>query len=378
MKSVISPDLRPRYELLDGLRGVAAVLVIWYHFFEGFATSPVDQMMNHGYLAVDFFFVLSGFVIGYAYDGRWSRGMTSAKFMLRRVIRLQPMVVLAVLLGALAFWLQGCVKWDGSPVAITDLGLALLFGLFMIPLLPGVDAEVRGNGEMFPLNGPAWSLFFEYIASVMYAVVLHRMKNKALICLTAIAGVGLASWSLFNMSGTYHLGEGWSMADYGFIGGLLRVTYSFGIGLLLQRMFKPRKVRGAFWWCTLIIGAVMGCPYVGGNDVNVANGLYDALCTLFVFPAVVYLGACGTTTDAFSGGLCEFLGRLSYPVYILHYPVMYLFYSWVWNNGYAFSQVWPVCAGLFLLILLMAWCALKFYDEPVRKYLSHRFLSQKS
>ena len=122
----------------------------------------------------------------------------------------------------------------------------------------------------------------------------------------------------------------------------------------------------------------MGCPYVGGNDVNVANGLYDALCTLFVFPAVVYLGACGTTTDAFSGGLCEFLGRLSYPVYILHYPVMYLFYSWVWNNGYAFSQVWPVCAGLFLLILLMAWCALKFYDEPVRKYLSHRFLSQKS
>ena len=75
---------KPRYELLDGLRGVAAVLVIWYHFFEGFATSPTDQMMNHGYLAVDFFYVLSGFVIGYAYDGRWAKGMTTGRFMLRR------------------------------------------------------------------------------------------------------------------------------------------------------------------------------------------------------------------------------------------------------------------------------------------------------
>ena len=102
-----SPSAKPRYELLDGLRGVAAVLVIWYHFFEGFATSPTDQMMNHGYLAVDFFFVLSGFVIGYAYDDRWRRGMTAGRFMLRRVIRLHPMVILAVLLGAVSYLIQG-------------------------------------------------------------------------------------------------------------------------------------------------------------------------------------------------------------------------------------------------------------------------------
>ena len=83
--------IKPRYELLDGLRGVAAFAVIWYHFFEGFATSPTDQWMNHGYLAVDFFYVLSGFVIGYAYDDRWrDGGMTAGRFMLRRVIRLQP------------------------------------------------------------------------------------------------------------------------------------------------------------------------------------------------------------------------------------------------------------------------------------------------
>lgn len=102
------PLTQPRYEILDGLRGVAAMLVIWYHFFEGFATSPTDQMMNHGYLAVDFFFVLSGFVIGYAYDGRWKNGkMTASRFMLRRVIRLHPMVILSVVLGALAIGCKG-------------------------------------------------------------------------------------------------------------------------------------------------------------------------------------------------------------------------------------------------------------------------------
>ncbi|HIT83746.1 MAG TPA: acyltransferase, partial [Candidatus Avibacteroides faecavium] len=87
-------DTKPHYELLDGLRGVAALLVIWYHVFEGFATSPIDQRFNHGYLAVDFFFILSGFVIGYAYDDRWRTTLTLRGFFRRRLIRLHPMVVL--------------------------------------------------------------------------------------------------------------------------------------------------------------------------------------------------------------------------------------------------------------------------------------------
>ena len=163
---------RPRYDLLDGLRGVAAILVIFYHFGEGFATSPVDQMLNHGYLAVDFFFVLSGFVLGYAYDDRWRKGLTASRFMLRRVIRLHPMVILSVALGTVAYLIQGGVQWDGTPVSLHLLLVALLLGLLLIPVLPGMGADVRGNGEMFPLNGPSWSLFFEYIGSILYAVWL--------------------------------------------------------------------------------------------------------------------------------------------------------------------------------------------------------------
>lgn len=365
---------KPRYELLDGLRGVAAVLVIWYHFFEGFATSPTDQMLNHGYLAVDFFFVLSGFVIGYAYDGRWAKGMTAGRFMLRRVIRLHPMVVLAVILGAISWIVQGCVKWDGTPVPLSSLVVALLLGLILIPLLPGAGAEVRGNGEMFPLNGPSWSLFFEYIGSILYAVVLHRLSTRWLRMVVVVSGLCLAGCAFGNMSGAYHLGVGWSMADYGWIGGFFRLSFSFSAGLLLCRTFRARHIPGAFWICAAAIACILACPYVGGPDPSVWNAVYDSVATLFIFPAIVYIGACGTTTDRFSTNICNFLGELSYPVYIIHYPVMYMFYAWVWANGYTFGQVWPVCCALFPAIILMAWLALRFYDAPVRALLARKLL----
>ena len=147
-------DTKPHYELLDGLRGVAALVVIWYHVFEGFATSPFDQRFNHGYMAVDFFFILSGFVVGYAYDDRWGRTLNIRNFFKRRLIRLHPMVVLGVVLGAITFIIQGSVQWDGTHVAFSMVLLAMLLNLFLIPAGPGTGPEVRGNGEMYPLNGP--------------------------------------------------------------------------------------------------------------------------------------------------------------------------------------------------------------------------------
>ena len=161
-------DSKPHYVLLDGLRGVAALLVIWYHVFEGFATSPIDQKFNHGYLAVDFFFILSGFVVGYAYDDRWKTTMTQKEFFKRRLIRLHPMVVMGAVLGAITFCIQGCEQWDGTRVSISMVMLAMLLNLFLIPAVPGTGPEVRGNGEMYPLNGPSWSLFFEYIGNILY------------------------------------------------------------------------------------------------------------------------------------------------------------------------------------------------------------------
>lgn len=359
-----------RYEVLDGLRGVAAVMVIWFHFGEGFATSAVDQIVNHGYLAVDFFFVLSGFVIGYAYDGRWGKCLTEGGFLLRRVVRLEPMLVLAVVLGALSYAVQGCVKWDGTQVPVWMLVVSTVMGLLMIPAYPGAWADVRGYGEMFPLNGPSWSLFFEYVGSVLYALVLRRLSDRKLGVVVALSGLGLGATAFMNLSGGYNVGLGWSLGGWGFAGGLLRLVFSFSAGLLLTRVLRVRRIAGAFWVAAAVIVVVLVCPYVScDGEPSVINAVYDSVCTLVVFPAVVALGACGVPGSGRGGAVCEFLGRISYPVYIIHYPVMYLFYNWVWSNGKSFGEVWPVCCGLFVVIVAMAWGAMRFYDEPVRRWL---------
>lgn len=369
---------KPHYELLDGLRGVAALLVIWYHFFEGFATSGVDQKFNHGYLAVDFFFVLSGFVIGYAYDDRWKMGLTKGGFILRRLIRLQPMVVMAVCLGVISFIIQGCEHWDHTIAPTWAIVMSFVFGLFMLPAFPGMDVDVRGNGEMFPLVGPAWSLFFEYIGSILYAVWLHRLTNKVLGIVVVLSGMGLGIVALTNMSGAYSLGVGWSMANLGFFGGLMRLGFSFGIGLLISRGFKPIKVKGAFWICSIAIAIMMCLPYITlTGEPSILNAVYDLLCTWIVFPMVVFIGASGKTTDRHSKKICDFLGVISYPIYIIHYPVMYLFYSWVWNNGYTFGDVWYVTVIIFLVLIPVAYFFVRFYDEPIRKWLTSKLKTKK-
>lgn len=366
---------RARYELLDGLRGVAALMVILYHVGECFATSARDQWLNHGYLAVDFFFVLSGFVLGYAYDGRWNKGMTTGGFLLRRVIRLQPMVLVAVVLGAISFVIQGCEHWDGTSVSMSAVILSFVMAFFMLPALPGTAPEIRGNGEMFPINGPSWSLFFEYIGSIFYALFLHRLSTRRLKVFVVTAGIALAAIALGNGSGDYHLGVGWTAAGHGFWMGLARMTFSFSVGLLLSRTFKPVKIRGAFWICSALIVAVLSVPYVGGAEKPMmSNAVYDLVCTVVVFPLIVYLGASGTTTDRQSGRICEFLGAISYPVYIIHYPFMYLMYAWAWKNGYGVDRVWPVAAVIIVTVIVLAWMSLKYYDEPVRRWLSAKLL----
>ena len=366
-------DTKPHYDLLDGLRGVAALMVIFYHVFEAFATSPIDQRFNHGYLAVDFFFILSGFVIGYAYDDRW-KTMTTKDFIKRRLIRLHPMVVLGAVLGVIAFCIQGCEKWDGTQVSISMVMLALLINLFLIPAVPGSGPEIRGNGEMYPLNGPSWSLFFEYIGNIMYALFIRRMSTKALTALVVLAGIGLASFAIFNFSGAGHLGVGWTMEEYNLIGGFLRVLFSFSIGLLMSRVFKPIPVKGAFWICSLAIVVLLSMPYVGNGEALWMNGIYDSVCAILIFPMLVYLGASGKTTDNHSARICKFLGDISYPLYMVHYPLIYLYFGWVKKENLTFAEAWPEAVALVVGSIVLAYISLKLYDEPVRRYLTKRFL----
>ena len=148
---------KPRYEILDALRGVAALMVVAFHMLEILGNGDhTRQLLNHGYLAVDFFFALSGFVIGYAYDDRWGKGMTIWTFFKRRLIRLHPLVILGTLLGAILFYFQdGKNEWtriaDVSPLRLI---VVMLICFTMLPC--GKSLDVRGWNETNPLNGPVW------------------------------------------------------------------------------------------------------------------------------------------------------------------------------------------------------------------------------
>ena len=379
ISSTVFADTKPHYHLLDGLRGVAALMVIWYHVFEGyaFAGGTTIDTFNHGYLAVDFFFILSGFVIGYAYDDRWGKNFTMKDFIKRRLIRLHPMVIMGAVVGAITFYIQGSVQWDGTHIGISMVMLSLLCTIFFIPAMPGVGYEVRGNGEMFPLNGPCWSLFFEYIGNILYALFIRRLSNKALTIVVVLLGVALASFAIFNVSGYGNIGVGWTLDGVNFIGGLLRMLFPFSMGMLLSRNFKPMKLRGAFWICTLVMIALFAVPYLEGTESICTNGIYEAFCIIIAFPILLWIGASGTTTDKKSTQICKFLGDISYPIYVIHYPFMYLFYAWLIKNQlFTLGETWQVALCVYAWNILFAYLCLKLYDEPVRKYLAKRFLNK--
>lgn len=365
---------KPHYALLDGLRGVAAMLVVWYHVFEGFqfaGNKPVIDFINHGYLAVDFFFMLSGFVIGYAYDDRWGKSLSMGGFFRRRLIRLHPMVMLGALIGAVSFLLTGMERWDGTHSTLLLTFIALVCSWLMIPALPGMQRDVRGNGEMFPLNGPCWSLFFEYIGNILYALIIRRLSTRILAWLTALLCCALTWFAVTNQSGYGSIGVGWTIDTTNLLGGTLRMLCPFTIGMLMSRVFKPIKnVRGAFWICAVLLLALFHVPFIDGGSPMSLNGIFEAVCIICIFPFIVWLGASGTTTDKTSRRICRFLGDISFPLYIVHYPLMYAFYMWLIKTElYTFSETWPIAISTMACSICIAWLSLRFYDEPVRKWL---------
>ena len=281
---------KPRYEILDGLRGVAAMIVVAFHLLETYSKGPAYQVLNHGYLAVDFFFVLSGFVIGYAYDDRWNR-MSLKGFFKRRLVRLHPMVIMGSLIGALFFYFGSAAFPMIAGVQWWEVLLICLLGCTMLPALPSWD--IRGWGETSPLNGPAWSLLYEYIANILYALVIRRfpkfvlglfVAGAAVLTLDLTLNLDLFGLLSADRSAAYTVIGGWSVTPEQIYIGFSRLLYPFFAGLLLSRLGAAIRVRGGFWWCSLLIAAALVMPHVGSVSTPWIDGGYQALVILFVFP----------------------------------------------------------------------------------------------
>ncbi|KGE12265.1 acyltransferase family protein [Sphingobacterium deserti] len=345
---------KQHFLVLDGLRGVAAILIVVFHFMEWIITDFEKNFIGHGFLAVDFFFCLSGFVLGYAYDQKL-KIIGLKKFFVARLIRLQPLVVIGSLLGLIGLLWAPFSSIDIPPTR--DIISIFLCSIFLIPY--PVLADKAYN--LFSLNAPSWSLFWEYVANIFYATMLAKLNKKWLILLLLVAAAALAytSYSYGNLSG------GWSK-DNVEVGGI-RLAYSFCAGLWVFRNRYIVKNNLGFGSIAILLAAVLLMPFTS------LNWLVETLVVLFYFPFIISLGA-GTSLKPPLQTTCKFLGDISYPLYMTHYAAIWIFGDYLRSTFFVDKHLPYIVIIGTLVLLLFAWLIMKYIEVPIRKYLTNAYL----
>lgn len=356
--------MKSHYHVLDGLRGTAAFSVFMFHIWELLVPGPEQNPMGHTFLAVDFFFALSGFVLGHAYDARLSpqalprHRLSKGGFFVRRLIRLHPMVIVAMVLGILGYLLDpfvGNAQRVGEKISLGMLLLTFGMSLFLLPT-PTLPNDF---GETHSVNGPSWTLFQEYIANVLYAFFAPRLGRRLHVALCFVSALAL----LLTARHFGNLGFGWGWDHYWVAP--IRLACPFLLGLLVYRM----KLRIALPYPYLAMSLLLLGVFI--TPVAVAmNWLLEAAFVIVVFPLVLMVGAGTTDAEAGTGKLCRLAGELSYPVYIIHYPFIYIFAHWNWSTHPGKPLLATVAAAMYCGVTLLAFALSRWYDRPLRAWLS--------
>lgn len=320
------PIQTERFATLDALRGLAAICVMLHH-----AEPNAPITVHWGYLAVDLFFCLSGFVIALSYEDRLRAGMTLGQFVSRRAIRLYPMGLVAALIGI--------VLWGGNANMI----------LLLPDFLPG---------SLYPTNPPLWSLLCELLANVAFAALLFTASTRRLLAATAVCGVVLVAATV-SVGTIRHMGPEWSL----FLPGLARTGFSFGTGVLLFRAWRAggarRRATRLAWLPLLALPALLVAPMPDPR-------LFDLLAVCVLMPAIVWLGI---AWDLPARRLAGRLGDLSYPLYCINMPLLACIDA---SAGAAERAV--ICAGLVAAALALD----GLVDQPGQRFLRRHFLPAKA
>lgn len=335
---------KQHFIVLDGMRGIAALIVAGLHARELMISG---EFPDHSYLAVDFFFCLSGFVVAYAYDDRLSSGMRFSSFAKIRLIRLYPMIFVGALLGGLVL---AAGHRDGvmMPIVVTIATMLLIpAGLFF-------------GKQAYPGDNPIWSLLFEFVANAVYAVS-PRMPIRPFVSFMVLSGFGYAIIS-YTFDGMQTVGfDSW----YSLAAGFIRVGYPFAAGVVIFRLGLYCGMGVPTFLPLLALPALLLLP-IGSRAIA------DAVIAMFCLPMLVVLGA-RTQPVPFIQPLLSLLGDLSYPLYLLHQPILRI----VKNvpHADALRHIHPLLAPTIAIVIAIVVSAgiSRFYDSPVRKLLTVRF-----
>lgn len=349
-----SPATRQHFEILDGLRGIAAVVVVIFHFMEVVFPDYSKNFAGRGFLAVDFFFCLSGFVIAYAYDDRMAK-MSIKDFFRARLIRLHPLVILGTVMGLITFLFDPFM----APPAAYGFGKTALILLTSFLLIPFPVMPER-YFNLFSFNAPSWSLFWEYVANIFYGLILWRVNRYVLMVLAFVAAIalGFTAYRAGNLMG------GWGKDS--FTDGCARLSYSFLAGMLIYRFRLIMPNRLGFPGLTLLLLIALFLPYFPNNWA------VELFVVLFYFPLLISLGA-GARLVSSLQRLCVFSGKISYPLYMTHYGFIWIFAHYLETCKPDQTTLTLVITASVVILIGIGWGAMKLFDEPIRNYLKRKW-----
>ncbi|MGY2735420.1 acyltransferase family protein [Sphingomonas sp. UYP23] len=288
---------RETFELLDGLRGIAAIAVVIMHTSDQYG---LVYAIPHAYMAVPFFFMLSGIVIAHAYENRIMRTSSPFAFLAIRIERLYPLLLLglAVSLGIRIGFGDGAINHE--------IWLMLLAAICLIPW-PG--------SSVFPLLAPQWSLAIEIWGNLVHRLILGRLSDRNLMLLVGLGGFAMAACGVY-FGG---LNIGWSFDTL--VGGVAIFAFCYPCGILLYRMrvqFRLPQITAPLW---LVVLALLATICIPTPLLTTVNGLRDLACAILVFPLLL-TAAMNERPSGFVQRISRWLGLLSYPLYIVHYPIV--------------------------------------------------------
>ena len=343
---------RRNYPSLDGMRGVAALTVVAFHLHA--LLGPIQ--LPGAYLAVDLFFVMSGFVLANAYDDRIGRDLSASAFIRKRIVRLYPLYAASILIVPLGILAEYAVhahsEWTPATLAAT-VGFNLVF-------LPS-PIRLPGDDSLFPLNFPAWSLLFELLVNIFYAALRPRLSNRLLGALVVLSGTALAGTIIAN--GSVNLGYSWATLAPS----PPRVVFSFFLGVAIFRLGAadrlPRIHVPAWVFLVLLLG-------VTAMPVPAAWRPVSDIAAVFMLLPLLIVGAIRNPPRR-ATACWTLAGVVSFPIYALHFPMIKYVEAAITKVGGASVAGMVPWIGLALLALMipMGILAARLYDAPVRHWL---------
>lgn len=354
-----TPDDRGRgYPALDGLRGLAAIIVVYYHV-TGVATGFQGGIFGHGYLAVDLFFALSGFVLFHAYEERFRQGLSVGTFLRLRLVRLYPLYAVGLLIGLAANML---ILLIDPPQAMTGGHLlsSIATGLVLLPSLPP-------TGDLFPLNGPCWTLMLELMANILMAILWPRIGVRSMVVLCATLAVVLTVYGTAH--GDVAAGDKWINLLFG----LVRCALSFSIGILVRLLSGGRATGPAPG--NVMVGLLclsLAALLIWSPPAQYA-ALYDLGFILVASPLFILLGSRITPTGQ-TARLCTLSGGTSYALYVTHCPMIGVVLLWSYTTGTLVyrDHLLLFATGYTLVFTALAYALDRLYDVPVRRWLGRQ------